>query len=79
MNPFWLMTRVAGVALLTAAGLSLAFRELRPKAPDLVAGTIHFRRGCEEFQKGISAIVFGSAGDSRHSTAARESARIPIE
>jgi len=80
MNPFWLMTRVAGMALLTAAGLSLAFRELRPKSPDLMSGLLHFRKGCDEFQKGFSAVFFGSSTDeTRRSAETRESSRIPIE
>jgi hypothetical protein len=80
MSPLLFIARVAGVALLTAAGVALALEKLCPKPSDLVAGAIHFRNGMNEFQKGVTTIFFGSATPSAEETASqREAARIPID
>jgi len=80
MSPLLLVARVAGVALLTAAGVALVLEKLCPKPSDLVAGAIHFRKGMNEFQKGVTTILFGSATPSAEETARqREAARIPID
>jgi hypothetical protein len=80
MNPFWLMARVAGVAFIAAAGVNVLIKQLAPKSSDLVAGTIHFRKGIEEIQKGFSTILFGTEEASpEHAKEAREARRIVIE
>jgi hypothetical protein len=80
MSPLLFFARVAGVALLTAAGITLVLDRLRPRPSDLAAGVIHFRKGLNEFQKGVTAIVFGSATPSAEEAAReREASRIPID
>ena len=80
MSPFLFFARVAGVALLTAAGVTLVVEKLCPRPSDLVAGAIHFRKGMNEFQQGVMTILFGSATPSAEETARqREAARIPID
>lgn len=80
MNPFWLVTRVAGAALLTAAAGTMVLKRLSSGSPDMVAGAIHFRKGMEEFQKGLSAVFLGTSdADAEKAREARESSRIPIE
>jgi hypothetical protein len=80
MNPFWLFTRVAGIALITVAGVSLIARRIAPKPDDLVTGAIHFRKSFEEFQKGVTSVLFGSSEPSSEDLRKeRESRRIPIE
>ncbi len=75
MNPFWLFTRIAGMAFLTAAGVALLVKKLGPKPDDLVTGAIHFRKSFEEFQKGVTSVFFGSREPSPEETA--EGTRIP--
>jgi hypothetical protein len=80
MNPFWLMARVAGVAFLAAAGVNVLIKQLRPKSSDFMAGTIHFRKGMDEFQKGFSTIFFGEGETSpEQAKKEREARRIVIE
>jgi hypothetical protein len=80
MSPLLFIARVAAVALLTAAGTALVLEMLCPKPSDLVEGAIHFRKGMNEFQEGITTILFGSASPSAEETARqREAARIPID
>ena len=52
MSPLLFFAKVAGVALLTAAGTALVLEKLCPKPSDLVEGAIHFRKGMNEFQTG---------------------------
>jgi hypothetical protein len=80
MNAFWLFTRIAGMAFITAAGVTLLVKKLAPKPDDLVTGAIHFRKGFEEFQKGVTTVLFGSNEPSpEEMKKERESRRIPIE
>jgi hypothetical protein len=80
MNPFWLFARAAGMALITVAGVSLLVRKIAPKSDDLVTGAIHFRKSFEEFQKGVTSVLFGSCEPSSDDLRKeRESRRIPIE
>lgn len=80
MSPLLFVARVAGVALLTAAGITLVLEKVCPNSSDLAVGAIHFRRGMNEFQKGVTTILFGSATPSAEEAAReREAARIPIE
>jgi hypothetical protein len=80
MSPFLFTARIAGVALLTAAGLAVVLGKLCPKPSDLVAGAVHFKKGLNEFQMGVTAILFGSTAPSAEETARqREAARIPID
>lgn len=80
MSSLLFIARVAGVALLTAAGTALVLEKLCPKPSDLVEGAIHFRKGMNEFQKGVTTILFGSATPSAEETARqRQAARIPID
>jgi len=80
VSPLLFVVRVAGIALLTAAGLALVLEKLWPHPSDLVAGGIHFRKGMNEFQKGVTTILFGSTTPSAEEAAReREAARIPID
>jgi hypothetical protein len=80
MSPLLLVARVAGIALLTAAGLAVVLEKLRPRPSDMVAGAMHFRKGMNEFQKGVTTILFGSTTPSAGQAAKdREAARIPID
>ncbi len=80
MSPLWFFTRAAGVALLTVAGVTLVVEKFTPRPSDLIAGAIHFRKGINEFQKGVSTILFGSPVPSAEEAAkAREASRIPID
>jgi hypothetical protein len=80
MNPFWLMAKLAGVAFITAAGVHAFVKHMQPDASGLMAGTIHFRKGVEEFQKGLSAVFFGTPDTSpEQAKKERESHRIAIE
>jgi hypothetical protein len=80
MNPFLLMAKIAGVAFITAAGVHAFVKHMQPDASGLMAGTIHFRKGVEEFQKGFSAILFGTQATSpEQAKKERESRRITIE
>jgi hypothetical protein len=80
MSPILFLGRVAGVALLTAAGMTLVLEKLCSRPSDLAAGAIHFRKGMNEFQKGLTTILFGSATPSAEEAAKeREAARIPID
>jgi hypothetical protein len=80
MSLLFSFARVTGVALFTAAGITLIMEKLCPRPSDLVAGAIHFRKGMDEFQKGITTILFGSTTTSAEQAAKeREAARIPID
>lgn len=81
MNPFWLATKVAGVAVLTFGGGLLLAKKLAPKPSDLIAGAIHLRKSADEFGKGVSAILFGlpDSGDGQSAKDRKEASRIPIE
>ncbi len=80
MNPFWFVAKVAGVAVFTAAASAIVLKKLAPGPSDLLAGAIHFRNSLAEFQKGVSAVLFG-AGDAtgKQKEEKRESSRIPID
>jgi hypothetical protein len=80
MNPFWLLSRIAVMALMPVAAASLLIKKLTPKPEDLVAGAIHFRNSFVEFQKGVTTVLLGSAGPSSEEIKKeRESRRIPID
>ncbi|HMK37066.1 MAG TPA: hypothetical protein VK463_18475 [Desulfomonilaceae bacterium] len=80
MNPLILLTRIAGMALITAAGINLLVKKCAPKSEDLVTGAIHFRKSFEEFQKGVVSVLCGSRGPSPEAMKKeRESRRILIE
>jgi hypothetical protein len=80
MNPAWFVVRLAGAAVLTAAGVTLVLKYFCPKPSDLVAGALHFRKGFEEFQKGL-AVMFplGGSQSADEANKQREATRIPIE
>lgn len=77
MNPLWLVTKAAGIALITIGGTSLLIKKLGPKPSDLVAGALHFRNGLEEFQKGLTSVIFGS--ERAAAGKEKEVTKIPIE
>jgi hypothetical protein len=80
VNPFWLLVRVAGISFFAAAGTALLFKNYLPKASDVMAGAIHFRKGLDEFRKGFTTIASGAAGPSSEETKkTRESTRVLIE
>jgi hypothetical protein len=80
MNPFWLLTRVAGMAFLTAAGTAILIKKFAPKPENFVTGAIHFRKSFDEFQKGVTSLFLGEREPSPEEIRTqRESRRIPIE
>lgn len=80
MNPFWFATRLAGTALLTAGVITLVMRRLGPSSKQLVESAGHFRRGVQEFQKGFSAMMYGSSAPTTDEIKERrESKRITVE
>jgi hypothetical protein len=81
MNPIWFIVRTAGIALITAGGATLMMKKLAPKASDLVAGAIHFKKALNEFQKGARTILFGPPEPTTPEAikARKESARIRIQ
>lgn len=81
MNPFWFIVKVGGMALVTCVGLTFLIKKLNPKPSDIIAGAVHFKKGADEFHKGVSAIVFGAQEPASPETEKqrRESARIAIE
>lgn len=81
MNPFWYAMRVGTFALVTAAGTALIAKKLCPKPRDLLAGAVHFKKGMDEFQKGLTTIFLGSpeAEDAKTAGQRKASSRIPIE
>lgn len=80
MNPIWLFTKVAGAAFLTAAGMAVLIKKFGPKPENVVTGSIHFRKSLDEFQKGVTSLLFGEIGPSADEMKKqRESRRIPIE
>ena len=81
MNPFWFAVKVGGMALVTCAGLAFLARKLTPKPSDIIAGAVHFKKGMDEFQKGVSAVLFGAQQPASPETEKqrRASARIAIE
>jgi hypothetical protein len=77
---FWSIARVMGIAAITAGGVRLLIGALAPKPADLVAGAVHFRKGVEEFQKGLSSVFCGSSAPSPDKVKQqREATRISIE
>jgi hypothetical protein len=80
MNPVWFVTRVAGVTILTAAGMSLLVSKAAPKPTDLIAGAAHFRSGMTEFRKAFESIL-GVSPDTQAKKNARDknASRIEIE
>lgn len=81
MNPFWFVVKMGGMALVTYAGLAFLVRKFNPEPSDIVAGIVHFKKGADEFHKGMSAILFGAQEPASLETEKqrRESARIAIE
>ena len=81
MNPFWYCMRVGMFAAVTAAGTAMIAKKLCPKPRDLIAGAIHFKKGMDEFQKGLVTVFLGSpeAEDAEAAEKRKESSRIPIE
>ncbi len=80
MNTLWLLARVMGVAAVTAGGIRLLVRKFGPEPSGLIAGAVHFRKGMEEFGKGLSSVFCGSSEPSPDEVKKeRESTRIAIE
>jgi hypothetical protein len=77
MNPFWFVTRAAGIALITIGGTSLLIKKLAPKPSNIMAGAMHFGRGLDEFRKGCNAMIFGV--DTAAAGKTKESTKIPID
>jgi hypothetical protein len=81
MNPFWLLARLAaGATVIGIGGLFYLTHKALARPDDLIAGAAHFRRGTEEFCKGLSTVVFGRPErPSEKAAKEREASRIPIE
>lgn len=81
MNPFWLLARLAAGATVIGIGSLVYFTHKALARPDdLIEGAAHFRRGTEEFGKGLSVVIFGrSHKPSDKAAKEREASRIPIE
>ncbi|MGC8659008.1 MAG: hypothetical protein ACP5U1_08035 [Desulfomonilaceae bacterium] len=80
MNFFWALLRTTAVAAVTVGGIRFLMKQISPNSSDLVSGAIHFQKGMEEFQKGVSSIFCGSSGhDKTDLKKKQELTRIPIE
>ncbi len=81
MSPLSWSVRLSAAAVITglAAAAYVLSRKTGP-GEDLVAGVTHFRKGLDEFHKGITAILWGRDQPSPQALqAARERGRIAIE
>jgi hypothetical protein len=80
MNFIWQIARVMGIAAITAGGIRLLIGKFAPNPADLIEGAVHFRNGVEEFQKGLSSVLYGSSAPAPDKLKqAREATRISIE
>ncbi|MEW6140703.1 MAG: hypothetical protein AB1733_20975 [Thermodesulfobacteriota bacterium] len=81
MNPLLYLIKVGSVAFLAAAGTAVLVKRLCPRPSDLVAGAVHFKRGMEEFQKGISTVILGTSAEDNPDRARerRSASKIPID
>ena len=80
MFPVRLFVKVVGTAFITAGALALLSKKFAPSASDVMAGALHFKKGCEEFHKGMSTVLFGSSGPTEEDLKERkEASRITIE
>jgi len=77
MTPLWFFAKAAGITLIAVAGINHLMKKFSPKPSDLIAGTMHFRKGIDEFQKGFSTVFFGT--EPPESTKPKEASRIPID
>jgi len=77
MNPLWFFAKAAGITLIAVAGINHFMKKFSPKPSDLIAGTMHFRKGGEEFQKGFNMVFFGP--EPPESRKPKEGSRIPID
>jgi len=76
MNPIWFFAKAAGVTIIAAAGINHLRKTVSFKSSDLIAGAVHFRRGADEFGKGLSTILFGP---ELLETKPKEASKIPID
>lgn len=79
MNSDRAFVRVMGIALLPVAAGYMLLKYVMPKPDDLMTAAIHFRNGVQEFQRGISTVVFGSGPSPEEMKKERESRKIPID
>ena len=80
MSPVKLFFKVAGSAFITAGALVLLSKKFAPSSSDVMTGAIHFKKGFEEFYKGMSTVLFGTSGPSEEDQRKRkETSRIMIE
>ena len=80
MGLFRLAAKIAITSVVAAGAYSIIGTRLFPKPSNLMTGALHFRNAMQEFQKGCSAVVFGStAGTAADAEKQREANRIPIE
>jgi hypothetical protein len=81
MNALWFIVRAGTTALITVIGGTIMMKKLTSKPSNLAAGAMHFKKGINEFQKGVRTILFGPPElDSPEAIKARkESARIRIQ
>ncbi|AFM24012.1 hypothetical protein [Desulfomonile tiedjei] len=79
MNPEQAFVRVMGIALMPMAAGYMLLKYIMPRPDDLMTAAIHFRNGLQEFQRGISTVVFGSGLSPEEMKKERESRKIPID
>ena len=80
MFPLRLFIKVAGTAFITAGALALLGKKMAPSASDVMACAVHFKKGCQEFQQGMSTIFFGSSQPTEEALKERkEASRIVVE
>ncbi|MBM3299822.1 MAG: hypothetical protein FJY85_07690 [Deltaproteobacteria bacterium] len=81
MNPLWFIAKLGGIALITTAGAILLMKKLAPPPSNLIAGALHFKKGMDEFQKGLQTMMFGPPGAAGPEAARerKESGRIRID
>jgi hypothetical protein len=79
MNADRAFVKIMGIALLPAAVGYMLFKYVMPKPDDLMTAAIHFRNSLQEFQRGVSTVVFGSGPSPEEMRKERESRKIPID
>ncbi|MEW6351139.1 MAG: hypothetical protein AB1646_18945 [Thermodesulfobacteriota bacterium] len=80
MNPLSWCVRLSTAAVITGMAAAYLLTRKTGTGEDLLAGAAHFRRGLDEFRKGVTAMVWGEERPSPQAhQEARERGRITIE
>ncbi len=80
MNPVGFLVRLAATAFVAAGVVALIARKTLPSHSNALAGAVHFKKGFEEFGKGVSTVLFGQPSHPEEDLKERrEASRIAIE